>query len=46
MFEDMEYKYVAIYLETLKETDPEIKGTPQTIADFGETACLLDTQKP
>lgn len=41
MFEDMEYRYVAIYLETLKETSLEVKGTPQTIADFGETVCLL-----
>ena len=28
MFEDMEYRYVAIYLETLKETGLEVKGTP------------------
>ena len=35
-----EYKYVAIYLETLE--DFEIQGTPQTIVDFEVTVCLLD----
>lgn len=39
----MEYNYVAIYLETLEETDFEIQGTPQTIVDFEEIVCLLDT---
>ena len=39
----VEYKYVAIYLETLEETDFETQGTPQTIVDFEETVCLLDT---
>ena len=39
----MEYKYVAIYLETLEETDFEIQGTPQTVVDFEEIVCLLDT---
>ena len=38
----MEYNYVAIYLETLEETDFEIQGTPQTIVDFEVTVCLLD----
>lgn len=33
----MEYNYVAIYLETLEETDFEIQGTPQTIVDFGDS---------